>query len=196
MKSRKGIILAIFFLMTYRTNYAQEISLEQGSFKVLIGEKTVDLRFTYDSLQVGKYKHESDYVQKKVAEINKKYPGKGDEWAIQWTAQRKTNFEPAFIAAFKISSGKDTSSATKYLLIFNTDFIEQGFSSAGILVHKNPEIRGELVLVDAADRSKIIAKAKITKAMGKAGPHFETGEHVDGAYEQAGEGLGAFILNN
>ena len=54
MKSRKGIILAIFFLMTYRTNYAQEISLEQGSFKVLIGEKTVDLRFTYDSLQVGK----------------------------------------------------------------------------------------------------------------------------------------------
>lgn len=196
MKSSKGIILVIFFLMICRTNYAQEISLEQGSFKVLIGGKTVDLQFTYDSLQVGKYKHESDYVQKKVTEINKKYPGKGDEWAVQWIAQRKTNFEPAFVMAFKTSSGKDTSSASKYLLIFNTDFIEQGFSSAGILVHKNPEIRGELVLVDAADRSKIIAKAKITKAMGKAGPHFETGEHVDGCYEKAGEGLGAFILNN
>lgn len=196
MNTCKTIFLALFFQTIYLISYGQEIDLEQGSFKILITEKTVGLQFTYDSLQVGKYKHESDYVQKKVTEINKKYPGKGDDWALQWTAQRKTNFEPAFIQAFKSSSGKDTSSASKYLLIFNTDYIEQGFSSAGMLVHKNPEVRGELVLVEVADRSKIIAKVKITKAMGKAGPHFETGEHLDGAYEEAGDGLGAFILNN
>jgi hypothetical protein len=178
------------------SNYAQEMNLEEVSFKILITEKTVALQFTYDSLQVGKYKHEADYVQKKVMEMNKKEPGKGDAWALQWTAQRKTNFEPAFILAFKASTGEDTSSGSKYLLIFNTDYIEQGFSSAGILVHKNPEIRGELVLVEMADKSKIIAKAKITKAMGKAGPHFETGEHLDGAYSEAGDSLGAFILNN
>jgi hypothetical protein len=81
-------------------------------------------------------------------------------------------------------------------LIFNTDYIEQGFSSAAILVHNNPEIRGEVILVEADDKSKIIAKAKITKAMGKSGPHFETGEHLAGAYAEAGDGLGAFILNN
>ncbi|HEY4966515.1 MAG TPA: hypothetical protein VII28_08950 [Puia sp.] len=79
--------------------------------------------------------------------------------------------------------------------MINTGYIEPGFSSAGILVHKNPEIRGELAWVETAAPSKIIAKAKITKAMGKAGPHFETGEHLDGAYEEAGDGLGAFILN-
>jgi hypothetical protein len=115
---------------------------------------------------------------------------------MQWTAQRKTGFEPAFIQSFKASSGKDTLSSSKYRLIFNTDYIEQGFSSAAIMVHKNPEIRGELTLVESADPTKIIAKAKITKAMGKAGPHFETGEHLDGAYNKAGDGLGAFILNN
>jgi hypothetical protein len=196
MKTWKTIFLALIFQAIYYTNYGQEISLEQGSFKILIGVKTVDLQFTYDSLQVGKYKHEADYVQKKVTEINKKTPGKGDEWATQWTAQRKTGFEPVFIQAFKTSSGKDILSGSKYLLIFNTDYIEQGFSSAGILVHKNPEIRGELRLVESADPSKVIAKAKITKAMGKAGPHFETGEHLDGAYNEAGDGLGAFILNN
>jgi hypothetical protein len=196
MKSLRTIILALFFQTFYFTNYGQEINLEQGSFKILVAVKTVDLQFTYDSLQVGKYKHETDYVQKKVTEINKKTPGKGDEWARQWTAQRKAGFEPAFIQAFKSSSGKDTLSGSKYLLIFNTDYIEQGFSSAGILVHKNPEIRGELTLIESADPSKVIAKAKITKAMGKAGSHFETGEHLDGAYTEAGEGLGAFILNN
>jgi hypothetical protein len=196
MNKQKIIFAVLFFQMICLRNYAQEMNLEEGSFKILIAEKTVALQFTYDSLQVGKYKHEADYIQKKVIEMNRKEPGKGDAWALQWTAQRKTNFEPSFIQAFKASSGKDTSSASKYLLIFNTDYIEQGFSSAGILVHKNPEIRGELVLVEMADKAKIIAKAKITKAMGKAGPHFETGEHLDGAYMEAGDGLGAFILNN
>jgi hypothetical protein len=196
MKTWKTICLALIFQIICLPNYAQEISMEEGSFKILLNEKTVDLKFTYDSLQVGKYKHEADYVQKKVTEINKKYPGKGDAWAMEWTDQRKTDFEPAFIQAFKTGSGKDTSTASKYLLIFNTNYIEQGFSSAAILVHKNPEIRGELVLVESAERTKIIAKAKITKAMGKAGPHFETGEHLDAAYAEAGDGLGAFILNN
>lgn len=192
----KFIMGLIFFQVVFTQGHAQEITLVQGSFKVLIDEKTVDLEFTYDSLQVGKYKNESDYVKKKVSEINKKYPGKGDSWALQWTAQRKEYFEPWFIKAFKASSGKDTSMSSKYILIFNTSYIEQGFSSAAILVHKNPEVGGELVLVDSKDRTKIIAKAKITKAIGKAGPHFETGEHLEGAYAEAGDSAGAFVLNN
>jgi hypothetical protein len=193
---RKFIMGLIFFQAVFTQGHTQEITLVQGSFKILIDEKTVDLEFTYDSLQVGKFKNESDYVKKKVSEINKKYPGKGDSWALQWIAQRKEYFEPWFIKAFKASSGKDTSLTSRYILIFNTNYIEQGFSSAAILVHKNPEIRGELVLVDSKDRSKIIAKAKITKAIGKAGPHFETGEHLEGAYAEAGDSAGAFVLNN
>jgi len=196
MKIVKLILSVVFFLALCRQGYGQEIILIEGSFKILIAEKVVNLEFTYDSLQVGKYKNETDYVKKKITEINKKYPGKGDAWALEWRAERKGKFEPGFINAFKTSSGKDTSYVSIYTLIFNTSFIEQGFSSAGILVHKNPEIRGELVLVEANDKSKIIAKAKITKAMGKAGPHFETGEHVENAYAEAGEEAGAFILNN
>ena len=196
VKILKMISGIAFFLMLALQTRAQEINLIEGSFKILLSEKTVDFLFTYDSLQVGKYKNESEYVNKKVAEINKKDPGKGDAWALEWTAQRKRDFEPAFIKAFKASSGKEISIPSKYTLIFNTSYIEQGFSSAAILVHKNPEIRGELILTESGDKTKIIAKAKITKAMGKAGPHFETGEHLDGAYEEAGDGAGAFILNN
>ena len=153
MKKWKTIVLVLFFQTIYLSNYAQEISLEEGSFKILMHEKTVDLQFTYDSLQVGKYKHEADYVQKKVTEMNKKdIPGKGMHGLWNGQTSVKTNFEPAFIKAFKTGSGKDTSSGSKYLLIFNTNYIEQGFSSAAIMVHKNPEIRGELVLVESADR--------------------------------------------
>ncbi len=191
------IIFAVFiFQFTFNYDYAQELTLGDGSFKILIQEKTIVLQFTYDSLQVGKYKIEADYVNKKVTEINKKYPGKGDEWAKEWIAQRKEKFEPAFTDAFKKSSGLNISDSAKFILIFHTTYIEQGFSSAGIMVHKNPEVRGELILFETADKDKIIAKAKITKAMGKAGPHFETGDHVDEAYFEAGNAAGSFVLNN
>jgi hypothetical protein len=196
MKLVKMIFILMLLQFTFQNNYGQELTLEDGSFKILMQEKTVSLQFTYDSLQVGKYKIEADYVNKKVTEINKKYPGKGDEWAKEWIAQRKEKFEPAFTDAFKKSSGLNISDSAKYTLIFHTSFIEQGFSSAGILVHKNPEVKGELILIERADKNKIIAKAKIIKAMGKAGPHFETGDHVDEAYFEAGNASGPFILNN
>ncbi len=196
MKLAKMILILMVFQFIFQNDYGQELTLEEGSFKILVQEKTLALQFTYDSLQVGKYKIEADYVNKKVTEINKKYPGKGDEWAKEWIAQRKEKFEPAFTEAFKKSSGLNISDSAKYTLIFHTTFIEQGFSSAGILVHKNPEVRGELTLIETADKNKIIAKAKIIKAMGKAGPHFETGDHVDEAYFEAGNASGPFILNN
>src|SRR5580700_10781952 len=130
MKLVKMIFILMLLQFTFQNNYGQELTLEDGSFKILMQEKTVSLQFTYDSLQVGKYKIEADYVNKKVTEINKKYPGKGDEWAKEWIAQRKEKFEPAFTDAFKKSSGLNISDSAKYTLIFHTSFIEQGFSSA------------------------------------------------------------------
>ena len=196
MQFAKVIFILIIFQFSFHYDYGQELTLEDGSFKILIQEKKFVLQFIYDSLQVGKYKIEADYVNKKVTEINKKYPGKGDEWATEWIAQRKEKFEPAFTEAFKKSSGLNISDSANYTLIFHTTYIEQGFNSAGILVHKNPEVRGELILIETADKNNIKAKAKITKAMGKAGPHFETGDHVDEAYFEAGNAAGSFILNN
>ena len=69
MKKLKLIFSIIIFQFAYHYNYGQEITLEQGSYKILLAEKTVVLQFTYDSLQVGKYKIESDYVNKKVAGV-------------------------------------------------------------------------------------------------------------------------------
>jgi hypothetical protein len=196
MKLTKLLCSIIIIQISFHYSYAQETTMEQGSFKILFEEKTVDLQFTYDSLQVGKYKVESDYVNKKVTEMNNKEAGKGDAWDKEWITQRKEKFEPAFTDAFKTSSGLKISNEAKYTLIFHTTYIEQGFSSAGILVHKNPEVRGELILVETNDKSKIIAKATITKATGKAGPHFETGDHVDEAYYEAGIAAGPFVINN
>jgi hypothetical protein len=176
--------------------FSQDISIDQGNFKILVAEKNINIKVSFNNLQVGRYKNESDYVNKRVAEINKKYPGKGDEWLQRWNSQKMEEFVPAFINAFKLSSGKDTSSTAAYTLIFNTSYLEPGFSSSAILVRKDPEIRGELLLVRSDDSTQVIVKARLLKAVGKAGPHFETGDHIDSAYTEAGEAVGAFILNN
>jgi hypothetical protein len=195
-KFTKLICAIIFIQCCFHFGYGQEITIGEGSFKILFSEKNVALQFTFDSLQVGKYKVEADYVNKKVTEMNKKQEGKGDEWAREWIAQRKENFEPAFTDGFKNSSGLQISQNANYTLIFHTTYIEQGFSTSGIMVHKNPEVRGELILVETLGEHKIIAKANLTKAMGKAGPHFETGDHVDEAYFEAGSAAGPFVINN
>jgi hypothetical protein len=195
--SKPKLLFQFLFLQAiFSKSFAQEVALLEGSFNVLHSEKNVSLKFTYESLQVGKFKKETDYVTKRVTEINKKNPGKGDEWANNWVRQRTELFDPAFVRAFTESSAKDTSAPTSYTLIFNTSFIEQGFSTSAILVHKNPEIRGELILIKSGDSTHILARAKITKAIGKAGPHFETGEHIDAAYALAGKAAGEFILSN
>jgi hypothetical protein len=56
MKPAKLIFIFILFQFTFQNDYGQELTLENGSFKILMQEKTFALQFTYDSLQVGKYK--------------------------------------------------------------------------------------------------------------------------------------------
>lgn len=62
MQFARVIITLIIFQFTFHYDDGQELTLGEGSFKILIQEKTVALQFTYDSLQVGKYKIEADYV--------------------------------------------------------------------------------------------------------------------------------------
>ncbi len=183
-----GLLLASVYLLN-----AQQVRLIEGDLTAVKPEKTLNLEFTYDSLSVGKFHNEADFVNKKVAERNKKHPGDGDAWAKTWVDQRKEAFEPSFSSSFEKSSDKKASAGSKYTLIFHTTFIEPGFSTAAIMVHKNPEIAGTVLLVETENRSKILAKLSVEKVTGRAGSHFETGEHLDGAYGEAGNLVGSFI---
>lgn len=172
---------------------AQRIKTVDGDFSVLQDQQKINTEFTYDNMKVGKYDKEADYVADKTASLNKKEPGRGDTWAKAWVTDRNERFEPKFNELFEKSSGLSTSKDAKYTLIFKTISTEPGFNIG--ITRKNAEINAEVLLVETANKDKVVAKATVQKAVGRTfgGYDFDTGERISEAYADAGKALGKYV---
>ena len=172
---------------------AQRIKTVEGNFSVLQDQQKINTEFTYDDMKVGKYDKEADYVADKTASLNKKEPGRGDTWSKAWVTDRSDRFEPKFNELFEKSSGLSTSKDAKYTLIFKTISTEPGFNIG--ITRKNAEINAEVLLVETANKNKVVAKATVQKAVGRTfgGYDFDTGERISEAYADAGKALGKYV---
>ncbi len=193
MKSLRTSAIAIGIALFSIQAHAQHIKLTEGSLDALKDEKSIHTEFTYDNMRVGRYDKEEDYVNDKKNDYNKKEAGKGDTWAKNWVGDRKYRFEPKFNELFEKYSEKSTAGNAKYTLIFNTSFTEPGFNIG--ITRKSAYINGEILIVETADKNKVIAKLTIEKAPGNAfwGNDYDTGERLAEAYAAAGKALGKFI---
>ena len=186
--------LGLLFAMAIATGIsAQRIKLVEGDLSALKNEEDINTEFTYDNMRVGKYDKEAEYVSDKTESLNKKEPGRGDTWAKAWVNDRIDRFEPKFTELFEKSSKMGTSKTAKYTLIFKTLTTEPGFNIG--ITRKNAEINAEVLVVETANRNKVIAKATVQKAVGRTfgGYDFDTGERLSEAYADAGKALGKFV---
>ena len=194
MKSIQLSLTALCVTLLALNGNAQHIKLLEGSIDALKSEKSITTEFTYNDMRVGKYDKESDFINEKKDEYNKKEPGKGDTWAKNWEGDRKYKYEPKFDEAFERYSEMTVKSGSKYTLIFNTNFTELGFNVG--VARKSAQINGEAVIVETADKTKIIAKIRIEKAPGAAfftGNDFDSGDRIAECYVTAARALGKFI---
>ena len=186
----------IAFTLTTATTQAQKIKLTEGDLAALKGQTVVNIEFTYDNMMVGK-KKEADYIAEKTAEYNKKEAGKGDAWEVHWVDDRESRFEPKFIELFEKYSNMDVRSQkdAKYTLIVHTIFTEPGFN-VGVM-RKNAEIDVEVLVVDATDKSKVLAKIAADNIPGRnfSGYDFDTGLRIMESYEMGGKSIAKFILD-
>ena len=131
----------------------------------------------------------------KTAEYNKKEAGRGDTWAKHWVDDRESRFEPKFIELFEKHSELDVRSQkdAKYTLIVHTTSTEPGFN-VGVM-RKNSEIDVEVLLVETADKGKVLGRLLINNIPGRDafGYDFDTGERISEAYEKCGKAVGKFI---
>ena len=178
-------------------SFAQKLKLVEGDLKSLAGQQEIITEFDYSQMKVGKFDKEEEYVSKKKEEYNKKEAGRGDNWAKAWVDDRKNRFEPKFNELFAKSSGitSGTSSGSKYTMIVKTTFTEPGYNIG--VWRGNAEINAEIIIVETADRKKIVAKIKMDKALGRTfgGYDFDTGLRIGEAYADGGKALGKFIKN-
>lgn len=191
-------VAAIFLWAAFGLSaQAQRIKLVDGDLSPLKGESAVNLDFTYDNMRVGRYDKEQDYVNDKKEAYNKKEAGRGDSWAIAWVNDREARFEPGFIelfekySDFKVSSKKEA----KYTLVFHTMATEPGFNIG--ITSKPSDIDAELLLVETADKTKVLAKLSVDNIKGRsfAGYDFDTGLRITEAYQLAGKVIGKFIMD-
>lgn len=193
MKPFKKIIL--LFAVTFATLqiYAQRIRVVEGKVPDLKNEKSVNTEFTYDNISVGKFDKEADYIKTKTEEYNKKEAGKGDSWAKKWVDDREYRFQPKFDELFTKYSDLTIDNNAKYTIIFHTIFIEPGFNIG--ITRKNAFINGEVLIVETANKNKVIAKLSVDKAPGNSywGNDFDTGERLSETYATAGKALGKFV---
>ncbi|HEX5152114.1 MAG TPA: hypothetical protein VFW07_11755 [Parafilimonas sp.] len=172
---------------------AQKIKVTDGNLDAIKSETSLNIEYTYDSMKVGKYDHEADYVAKKTEDYNKKEAGKGDTWAKSWVEDRKYRFEPKFEELFTEYSEKAKDKKAKYTLIFKTIFTEPGYN-VGVM-RKNAKINAIALIVETANRDNVLAKLTVDDALGRTfgGYDFDTGERIAEAYADAGKALGKYL---
>lgn len=190
--NRLTIILCGATLLSLNTK-AQKIELLEGDLSFLRHEKHIVTQFTYDSMRVGKFDREEDYINYRRDTLNKLHPGKGDKWAQEWVSDRKKRFEPDFNEMFDDNSKMTTASQATYTLIFKTRFTEPGFET-GTFVQHMAEIRGEAWIVETANPAHVLAKMSIAHSsqFGMMGS-FDTGKRLAQAYGEVGEAVALFI---
>lgn len=178
---------------------AQNLKLTSGSLEVLNGEKTLNLEYVYDGLTVGK-ESEQSYINKKVAEMNGKEAGKGDQWLVSWKGDRERRYQPKFEELLNkqftekqadLKAGKNPDA--KFTLVLKTTMLEPGFN-VGVM-RRPAAVSTEAAFYETKDRSKQVAVITILKAPGQdaMGYDFDTGQRLAEGYAKTGKELGKFI---
>lgn len=190
------ILMAVLFFSG--TAFAQKIKVLKGDVSAFKGKELVNIEYDYSSMGVGKFKKEEDYIAKKVKEYNEDEPGRGDNWAESWVADRGNRFEPKFEELFnKHAEGKSGSvilvkhGDNDHTVTFKTTYTEPGFN---IGVMKKPaSINGELILTDSS--GKELLKMAIFGCPGSqfAGMDFDTGTRLAESYAKCGKELAKYI---
>jgi len=201
-----SIALLMSILLLFSVNIFAQAKLISGDLKVLKGQTEVILSYDYSNMGVGKYKNADEYAAAKVADMNKKKEGSGDEWLEKWKSDRTVRFEPAFRKNFngEVDSynltGKDDSPNAKYTFIVHTTFMEPGFNASMVVgfAKKPAYIDVTIDLVETANPATVIGTVGIKKieSANMGGYDWDTGGRVESCYERAGEYLGKFLIKN
>jgi len=196
MKTQKFIALSAIGLSIAFSSFSQKIKTQEGDKNVLKSESTVNIEFTYDNMSVGKFSKEEEYIVSKKEELNSKESGRGDTWATKWKDDQQNRFPSDFVSLFEKNTGMSASKDAKYTLIVHTTFIEPGFYTPVAFVRKFANINADIIIVETANRDKVVAKITIENSPGRSAAgitDFDTGERISEAYAKAGKALGKYL---
>ncbi|MEI3797200.1 MULTISPECIES: hypothetical protein [unclassified Chitinophaga] len=190
MKKIFTLLLLMAVMMTANQLKAQD--LVKGKLDFLKDVTELGVSFDYNKLTVGTEGKEANYLKRKKAERDAKEPGTGDKWIESWFADRKQHYEPKFSELFtKYGDIKLTEdSASKYLMVVRTKFIEVGYNVA--VSSQKAAVNLEIEIFDRDNLKKSICKIMMNDMKGGKG-QFDMGLRIADAYAKAGKELGQLV---
>ena len=191
MKYLMTIALLVFSI----SSFSQKIKLLGGSLEPLRDQSSINFKFLYDSMVVGKERvKEPEYVKMKIEKLNKQETGLGDRWQKAWVNNRQQKFEPKFIQLFEKYSNLESNVESKYTLIFHTLRIEPGWAGFEF-IRKSARVDAAVYIVETANPANIIAKLSVKNAPGQGLLWFDyiTDFRIQEAYAKAGKEMGKLI---
>jgi hypothetical protein len=165
-----------------------------GNLQGLKGQTSYDLKFTYDSITVGRNIPEEKYLHDISARWEIKERGKGATFVKMWYDDRQGLYEPAFVESFEKSSKvKLHDQEAKYTLVFKTHWVEGGWDLG--IEGSRAIIAGELWIVESGDNNKVKAKISIRDSQGNNsdGGDFDMTKRIKRAYAAAGKWLAIYL---
>jgi hypothetical protein len=187
------ICLALVVILVSASVSGQKIKVTSGNMNALAGLTQLRIEYDYSNLGVGKYDVEQDYINDKVAEMNKKEAGTGDTWKESWFNDRPARYEPKFEELFTkyapfIESGQEVDA--NVTMKVHTTFIEPGFNVG--VARKPAYINLEISFMSG---NEILVQMDILNSPGSggAGFDFDTGWRISEAYAKAAKSLAIYL---
>ncbi|MBL6449221.1 hypothetical protein JMN32_23125 [Fulvivirga sp. 29W222] len=193
----KALIISSLLLAPVAVVCGQKMKVRSGDLDFLKSQKKLNIEYDYSNMGVGKFEKEEDYVNEKVAKLNKKEVGSGDKWKKNWIADRNERFEPKFEELFNKNLEKynlvgGDFDGTEYTLILKTTFTEPGFNVG--VVRKNAYTDLEAVFVKTGTTDPVaVVTIENSPGRGGMGYDFDTGYRIQESYAKAGKELGQYL---
>jgi len=185
---KKAFYIVLFVVLGTVQSFAQTIK----DFKLLQGEKEVEVVFTYDNLRMMKENFtEEEYVQNHIKNLEKKDEGSGEFWVKSWERSKEEIWDPKFLLLAnkytdrKIKFTKNAPNS-KYLLLVDVLWIYPGWD-AGIM-RQGAKVTSTLKLVSRENPTVVLAYHKFVDMPGNQfGSNFNNETRIGEGFAKTGK---------
>jgi len=195
------ISVMIFATLVFSTSCGSVVKYKEGdkAKSYMQGVDKILVKFDYSAVKVGKFATEAEYMEKRMAEIDEKEPGKGDEWKVKWEEQKDSVFAHQFIKLMSdrtnkkgIQVGTDLTDAPITVLV-NVVFIEPGWNIG--ISRRNAEVNLVVEIYKTGDMQNPLAvyEMKRLQGVGAMGFDFDAGYRIGQSFARGGRELGKFL---
>ena len=202
MRTIVTIILALLTINMFGQG-ASDFEYMHGDLSFLKNEKIINVEFSWDSMAVGEFNTEAEYIAKKVAEHNAASPGKGDAWLKEWESNKTMFFEPAFVEGLNDKFKKtkqlqfeQNNKEANYTMFVHTTFIESGNKGDPVMGFGSvvAEIIMEVQFLNRRDNNAVAVDLKIHAAEVVLDYSYTSQSTLHRSYLQTGKRFSKYLI--